>query len=438
MPIEFSCPSCHLRYSVKDELAGKGAKCGKCGHRMKIPQPGQAEPSAKPPAKSTAPRASAASTSSTTSKKATASPTPSPKKPAPTPPPEDDFGASWLDEDLEKAQPVVAASGQGAKCPACGAPLPAGSVLCVSCGYDTRTGAKLETQHVELDSPTGGKKKSSKLSKAGSLLRGTLFSFLAAVLGAIIWAVLAYFTHREFGIVAWAFGGLVGFGMALGHEDDDGTFAGIIAAFMSLFGIIVAKLLIIAIFVGAHVAHVVGDFEAQLKRAAVTASIAQEKLEADGIDVEKATEEQMETAMAAARAEVDGLSEEALEQRFAQWQKEADEEELAEGSDEPPGDEPADAAVAGDQAAASDNAAVAVENGAAPAGAVADEDAGAREANFGDEDIANEDVAAMPVDGEEAPEYLSVLWEMFSPIDGLFILLAFFTAYKVGSGEIGD
>jgi hypothetical protein len=31
-----------------------------------------------------------------------------------------------------------------------------------------------------------------------------------------------------------------------------------------------------------------------------------------------------------------------------------------------------------------------------------------------------------------------VLWEMFSPIDGLFILLAFFTAYKVGSGEIGD
>jgi predicted Zn finger-like uncharacterized protein len=37
MPIEFACPSCKKPYRVKDELAGKSAKCGKCGNRMKIP-----------------------------------------------------------------------------------------------------------------------------------------------------------------------------------------------------------------------------------------------------------------------------------------------------------------------------------------------------------------------------------------------------------------
>ena len=183
MPIEFSCPSCHLRYSVKDELAGKGAKCGKCGHRMRIPQLGQSKPAAKSAAKPTAPKPSAASTSSTAPKKTTVAPTP--KKSAPTPPPDDDFGASWLDEDLEKSQPVVASGPRPATCPACGSALPAGGILCVTCGFDTRTGAKRETVH-ELEPLAGGKKKkSSKLSAAGSLVRGTIFSFLGAMLGAV-------------------------------------------------------------------------------------------------------------------------------------------------------------------------------------------------------------------------------------------------------------
>ena len=44
MPVEFACSSCHLKYSVKDELAGRTAKCGKCGHRMRIPQLTAAKP----------------------------------------------------------------------------------------------------------------------------------------------------------------------------------------------------------------------------------------------------------------------------------------------------------------------------------------------------------------------------------------------------------
>ena len=45
----------------------------------------------------------------------------------------------------------------------------------------------------------------------------------------------------EIGYVAWGLGGAAGVGMAMGHDDDDGTFAGIIAAAMSLGGIFAAK-----------------------------------------------------------------------------------------------------------------------------------------------------------------------------------------------------
>ena len=31
MPIDFSCPSCHKSFRVKDELAGKAGKCSQCG-----------------------------------------------------------------------------------------------------------------------------------------------------------------------------------------------------------------------------------------------------------------------------------------------------------------------------------------------------------------------------------------------------------------------
>jgi hypothetical protein len=39
-------------------------------------------------------------------------------------------------------------------------------------------------------------------------------------------------------------------------------------------------------------------------------------------------------------------------------------------------------------------------------------------------------------DLEEKPNVISLFFKMmFAPVDGIFILLAFFTAYKVGSGQ---
>jgi len=45
MPIEFNCPSCQKHYRVKDELAGKQAKCKQCGNTLLVPTP-EVEPAA--------------------------------------------------------------------------------------------------------------------------------------------------------------------------------------------------------------------------------------------------------------------------------------------------------------------------------------------------------------------------------------------------------
>jgi hypothetical protein len=336
MPIEFACPECKRGYSVKDELAGKSAKCGKCGHRMRIPML-ETTASAAAQASSTSPapqhpRAKAAKLAA-----------PQAKQPS----------ASWLDEELEAAQPKVASATRAASpsCPSCGASLASGAVLCVSCGYDTRTHAKHATKHVAgSDKEEAPRKKRAKLAGAASLLRGTLFSFIAAIIGAAIWTAIAAATDSEFGLVAWALGGFVGFGMALGHEDEDGTFAGIIAAFMSLVGIVAAKVFIIIFVIAPAIAAM---FE-----------------EIDDSELSDPVQAQ------AAATDVD--------------------QDIEQNADE------------------ADDAAL----------AVADE--------------AGDDEAAAEFADDE-PGLVGLLFaSMFTPIDGIFILLAFFTAYKVGSGQIGD
>ena len=56
MPIAFNCPSCQKKLTVKDEMAGKVAKCP-CGTKLKIPSP-KGSPAAQPaPAPAPAPQA---------------------------------------------------------------------------------------------------------------------------------------------------------------------------------------------------------------------------------------------------------------------------------------------------------------------------------------------------------------------------------------------
>jgi len=65
----------------------------------------------------------------------------------------------------------------------------------------------------------------------------------AAVIGAIIWTAIVGFTGYEVGYVAWALGGLVGFGMSRSTPRRDAS-AGAAAATLAIVGLLLARVLI--------------------------------------------------------------------------------------------------------------------------------------------------------------------------------------------------
>jgi uncharacterized Zn finger protein (UPF0148 family) len=85
--MRFSCPHCGKALNVKDEYAGKKAKCPGCRNLIRVP--------------------------------------------AAAPAPAVDYPEEDYPEDDT--------------CPNCEEPLAEGAVLCVNCGYDTRTGKILKT-----------------------------------------------------------------------------------------------------------------------------------------------------------------------------------------------------------------------------------------------------------------------------------------------------
>jgi hypothetical protein len=251
MPIDFSCSACGKKYRVKDELAGKTAKCTQCNGRIQIPDAAtQASAAVKPSfAKAPAPQPARSAAPSAAS------------RPAKAAKPKDEL-SSWFDAELPTtaaAAPAPAAKlGVAAKaatagpkkstlCPSCRVPLATGAVICVACGYDVRKGEKLATKKgadADDDAPV------KKAASAASFGRGALFSAIGAAIGAAIWAGVAIATQYEIGWIAWGLGALAGAGMALGHEDKDGTAAGVTAAGISLAGILVAKVAIYQYFTG--------------------------------------------------------------------------------------------------------------------------------------------------------------------------------------------
>ncbi|MGD9637326.1 MAG: hypothetical protein AB7G28_21890 [Pirellulales bacterium] len=428
MSIQFACPKCARGYRVKDELAGKSAKCGQCGHKMSIPAAAtkavaastlSAAKSASPQSKSVAakPTAAAATSKPTAAKSLAANVAATPAAKAKPVAPKADAGtSSWLDEELEtarvaaKAKPVAPPRPSDASCPSCNAPVTPGAVICVKCGYDKRIRGRRSVERVDEDAAAPQR---TKLGHVGSLLRGSFFSFLGAMLGAIIWAVLCYATMYEFSVVAWGLGGLAGLGMALGHEDDDGTFAGIIAAFMSVLGIVAAKVFIVVIFVAAAVSAMVSEMPLEadgqgfdvvsFQRAALADATAMKELEASGENLDTVSDERWEQLLEKAKGDVADLSPAEVEARLNEF---GDEERSV------------------SKFAASDE--------------VAAEEDFADENDAADADHDDAALADAELQDDEAPTFGSVVGSLFGPIDGLWILLAFFTAYKVGAGQSGD
>lgn len=75
------------------------------------------------------------------------------------------------------------------------------------------------------------------------LVRGCIFSFIGACIGAFIWYWVAKLTGRQSIWIAWALGGMAGFGMAAGYGHEE-MLGGLCAGIIAFLGIIVAKLAI--------------------------------------------------------------------------------------------------------------------------------------------------------------------------------------------------
>ena len=395
MAIAFRCPSCNRPYRVSDSLAGKTAKCGQCATKMKVPRP-------------RAPRAKAPQLKSPQPKPA------EPKLAEPAPVTSNDEFGSWMEDELASVPPAASASASNeVTCPSCGASQPSGATMCGSCGATVPTGSSATASTAGLQpapynvKPQQPQTKRTvsfdfKLGSMGTLIRGTVLSMVFAMCGVGIWAIVAVFTMREFGIIAWGLGGLAGVGMALGHDDDDGTTAGIIAAFVSLFGIVAAKLMIVALVVVVAVAAIAGNEGGVLdgmefQREILIGMLAEEDLTERGIAPGTASDAQFEAAAEKARAVVTQMSDEEVGEKMREVMEAAAAEM----------EEPDQTDIEGDP----------IEPAAA--------------------DV--QEMAQVDVVQPAEPGFLALFFQsMFSPMDGVFMLLAFFTAYKVGSGQQTD
>jgi hypothetical protein len=124
MAIEFICPTCQKVLKLRDEAAGKTGKCPFCKSVITVPASALADDDMIEIVPANAP------------KKPVIAP---PKPPRAVPPPVPSVTAP-----KPPAQPVGLQPGMK-PCPGCGKELPEKVVICVGCGFNLKTGKKLQT-----------------------------------------------------------------------------------------------------------------------------------------------------------------------------------------------------------------------------------------------------------------------------------------------------
>jgi hypothetical protein len=304
---------------------------------------------------------------------------------------------SLLDEEIGSGPVRLPERNLGKPCPSCGASMPFETPVCKSCGHDLSAGKRPKEPHGD-DAPKKKKKKRASGERSNLVLlgRGIGLSAAGAFVGAIAWAFVAVLTHREIGWIAWGVGAAAGAGMSAGYDDkSDGTIPGILAAFIALGGIILGKVFILVWVLYPLLAGNPDDFAFQ--REAVAGNMAEKVLQQRGIDSE-ADEAAFDQEYNKAYESLASVSDEEINRRFTAITVEA--ENRIEAATAPQGDVQASVATDGQSRAV---------------------------------------VINPPPADEETPSLVGAFFSlMFGPIDGLFILFAFFTAYKIGSGGSTD
>jgi hypothetical protein len=175
MKILAKCDKCNSSFSVEDKFLGRKAKCSNCGEAFIVQAPSDASEPEKPVEGYSL----------------------SKESPAPA------LGNANIDNLLGAESP---------RCPICQKTLAIGAVLCVDCGYDMRTGSRVqfqkEKQHSQFKGtlknpkqPADGKpapkirKKSSGVSKVNKFLKAGVVLMVLAASAASIWGVIALYHH---------------------------------------------------------------------------------------------------------------------------------------------------------------------------------------------------------------------------------------------------
>lgn len=209
----------------------------------------------------------------------------------------------------QKTPPTVL-NQPGSPCPLCGKPIAGGAVMCVACGYDTRTGRRVSPTKVSVSA-------AAKLARsAGTFLLGCTLSGVGAVVGAAIWLGIGVATNYEIGWIAWAIGFLAGAGMALGYRHYN-TRAGVVAASISLGGILLGKA---AFFTFVVYAMITGDTsDVTLQRGHLIQRYTEEELDKRKIWDPKEREKQWDSVYAEKEKRVERMKDsevQALAQSF--------------------------------------------------------------------------------------------------------------------------
>lgn len=212
--IVVTCASCVAKFRVPGSAIGKRGKCPKCAAEFRVAAP---QPEIAPAAQNT-----------------------------------DDDLLSGLGAGpaVAPAAPRVATK----PCPHCSASMSVSAGICPACGKSPFAasgggggGAVLGAAKAAAGVLGGA------ASFGGPVVLGFVLSTVGALIGAAIWAGVAFASHYQIGWIAWGIGALAGAGMHLGLRNPS-FMGGVGAAGIAAGGIVAAKFavffLILASFVG--------------------------------------------------------------------------------------------------------------------------------------------------------------------------------------------
>jgi hypothetical protein len=166
-------------------------------------------------------------------------------------------GLDALYELAEQAS-AAAPAAERPRCPQCRTALEDRAVLCTNCGYDTRTGRAVAAATVDRPAKAagrakgrGGKQPVDRMVPQGSIVVGVAMSAAFALAASVLWVVVAMATGYMVGYLAILIGAAAGAGMKVGQKGVGGA-TGIAAAAVTFGTIVVAKLVVIELYLRQH------------------------------------------------------------------------------------------------------------------------------------------------------------------------------------------